>query len=277
MNQTQIALFGLGLVLLGMASGLAALLWRNRRLRFGQVKLMTEIERLMDSERVLGKSLSLMAHHISAPLNYARSISGLLEQRWDGFEDSERRSTASLLSNQLVELSEQFAEVLAWARKKQLGQSTLEEIGLSEFARIELGRLAGAAAHKEVKMELQIHDSSTVVFDRQAASLVLQNLLSNALKFSVGGQKITLEAGMGNPGFARFMVRDEAGGIGRTELDRLFSSKNHLAKEGTARESGSGIGLLLSQDLLLGLGTSLVARSAVEQGSEFSFEIPIER
>ena len=277
MSEMSWVLLGLALALIAAVWGLVVLLWRNHRLRVGQLKLSLEIDRLIDAERVLGKSLSLMAHHVSAPLNYARSISSLLVERWEVFEEAERLSTARLLSAQMLELSEQFAGVLAWAREKQLGQSTLEQIELAEFARIELGRLAAAAAHKGVVMKLEIKSTGLVEFDRQASSLVLQNLLSNALKFSEKGQVITLEAGLSSRGFVRFSVLDEAGGIGRKELDRLFSSENHLSKEGTARETGSGIGLLLCQDLLLGMGTSLGARSSLDKGSEFSFEVPSAR
>jgi|GEM_PF-1803178 len=259
-----------------LAAGLLWLLWRNHRIRKGQIKLANEIESLMEAELVLGKSLALLAHHISAPFHYARSISGLLCERWDELEAAERKSTVHLLRDHLNELTDQFDRVLAWARTKTAGESTLEPVSIAQFAETELGRLRPAATHKGVRLELALFRDDSGVFDAQAVSLIVQNLMSNALKYSDSGQTIRLEVS-GKPGQSiRFVVRDEAGGIGPEELGHLFSARNHLSKEGTAREKGSGIGLLLTQEVLLGLRSSLVAQSTPQSGSEFSFVVPIE-
>ncbi|MBI1316183.1 hypothetical protein GC167_04905 [bacterium] len=264
--------FGMSVLL----AGLLWLLWRNHRIRKGQIKLANEIESLMEAELVLGKSLALLAHHISAPFHYARSISGVLCERWDELDPTERRSTVHLLRDHLDELTDQFDRVLAWARTKTAGQSTLEPVAIGSFSETELGRLRPAATHKGVRLELALFRDDRGIFDSQAVSLVLQNLLSNALKYSTSGQTIFLEVS-GKPGRAiRFVVRDEAGGIGPEELGHLFSGRNHLSKAGTAREKGSGIGLLLTQEVLLGLKSSLVAQSTPQSGSEFSFTVPIE-
>ncbi|MEY4863494.1 MAG: hypothetical protein RLZ51_1589, partial [Pseudomonadota bacterium] len=102
---------------------------------------------------------------------------------------------------------------------------------------------------------------------------VLLNLVSNAIKFTPRGQ-VQLKASR-TPEGLHFDVIDTGIGMSAEELSRLFRNFSQADASTKRRFGGTGLGLVISQALVQGMGGRIEARSEPGQGSWFSFELPL--
>jgi signal transduction histidine kinase len=104
---------------------------------------------------------------------------------------------------------------------------------------------------------------------------VLYNLLSNAVRYSPPGSEVTVEARR-EGSWARVSVRDQGPGIPEEFQERIFEEFVRLPVEGEAiLPPGTGLGLAVSQRLIKAMGGTLTVASAVGEGSEFTFLLPL--
>jgi len=111
-------------------------------------------------------------------------------------------------------------------------------------------------------------------FDRGKVEQVLNNLISNALKFSSPGTAVTVQAARAN-GTVVVSVKDQGPGIPAEELDRLFKPFSKTSVRSTAGEKGTGLGLAISHRIVEGHGGRIWAESEVGKGTTFKFSLPI--
>ena len=111
-------------------------------------------------------------------------------------------------------------------------------------------------------------------FDRGKVEQVLNNLISNALKFSQSGTAVTVTASRVN-GSAVVSVRDHGQGIPPEELDKLFKPFSKTSVRSTAGERSTGLGLAIAHKIVEGHHGCIWAESEVGKGSTFSFSLPV--
>jgi signal transduction histidine kinase len=111
-------------------------------------------------------------------------------------------------------------------------------------------------------------------FDRDKVEQVLNNLISNALKFSAPGTAVTVQASRMN-GTVVVSVRDQGQGIPAEELDKLFKPFGRTTVRSTAGEKSTGLGLAISRRIVEGHGGRIWAESEPGKGSTFSFALPV--
>jgi two-component system sensor histidine kinase/response regulator len=104
-------------------------------------------------------------------------------------------------------------------------------------------------------------------------TLVLRNLLSNAIKFTPEKGKIVIGLKNESP-YCRVSIADNGIGMDQEALKRI-QENNYYSTHGTAKESGTGLGLMLSKDFLARNGGSLMIESESGKGSVFSFTLPL--
>ena len=111
-------------------------------------------------------------------------------------------------------------------------------------------------------------------FDRGKVEQVLNNLISNALKFSRSGTAVTVTAARVN-GSAVVSVRDNGQGIPAEELGKLFKPFSKTSVRSTDGEKSTGLGLAISRKIVEGHRGRIWAESEVGKGSTFSFSLPV--
>jgi signal transduction histidine kinase len=103
--------------------------------------------------------------------------------------------------------------------------------------------------------------------------LILRNLISNAIKFTPNKGKIIIRL-ENESSFCRVSVIDNGIGMDHEALARI-QENNYYSTNGTAKESGTGLGLMLSRDFVSKSGGSLLIESEPGKGSVFSFTLPL--
>src|SRR5215467_8340747 len=149
-------------------------------------------------------------------------------------------------------------------------QLSLQPSDLAEIADAAAGSLAGRFEEASITLERRL-TPVTVLTDAQRMHQVVTNLLSNALKFTPPGGRVTLEAGPAGRQ-ARLSVADTGTGIPSDELPRIFD--RFWRGRQAAGVAGSGIGLAVVAELVRAHGGTVTATSTLGQGTRLIVTLP---
>lgn len=225
------------------------------------------------ASRAKSEFLSRMSHEIRTPLNAIIGmtdlalIKGKSMERVPEYLGKIQRSARYLLAliNDILDMSR------IESGKLHLEEGVLDLDGLTEDAEVFTRPQADA---KQIQFEVEkAYHSRWLKGDALRLNQILVNLLSNALKFTNTGGKITLsirqEAGDGVK--IRFSVRDTGIGISPENITRIFKAFEQ-AEDSTARRfGGTGLGLAISGNLARMMGGKLEVDTEEGKGSEFYF------
>ncbi|MGE5412400.1 MAG: sensor histidine kinase, partial [Clostridiales bacterium] len=119
----------------------------------------------------------------------------------------------------------------------------------------------------------EVQKNTFAFADKNILETVLRNLLSNAIKFTCEGGKVAVRSkDMGNQ--ISVMVEDSGIGMSKEKLDKIFRIDTVFSTKGTCGETGSGLGMVLSKDLVEKNGGSISVTSILNEGSTFAFTLP---
>lgn len=238
---------------------------------------MTESRRLSHlehSSRQMNEFIAMLAHELRNPLAPIRNAVSILQL--EQAPSTTVRTSRDMIDRQLSHLTRLVDDLLDAGRLTS-GKIRIKP-ELISFNRvvsraIEATRPAMDARSHQFKLDVPAEDL-WVNADETRLAQVLQNLLSNATKFTPVGGVITLSARV-EAGRLHVDVADNGEGISPLALEsifELFSQGDGLA---ASRQSGLGIGLSLARSLVEMHGGSISAKSpGTGQGSVFSFELP---
>jgi signal transduction histidine kinase len=162
---------------------------------------------------------------------------------------------------------------LFWAQSQLNGlQSNSENLYLRPIVDEKIELFGEIARQKAITIINEIDDSISIVADKNHISLVVRNLLANAIKFNKLGGIITIrEKSIGE--YFEISVADSGVGMSTSDLSRLFNAETHFTSPGTHQEKGAGIGLLLTKEFIEKNGGSIWATSELGKGSTFTFTV----
>jgi signal transduction histidine kinase len=161
-------------------------------------------------------------------------------------------------------------ELLAYARLERT-PGRREPVELAQVVHEALENLAGPIA--AASAEVSVGDLPVVMGDANRLVQVVQNLLTNALKFSEGPPRVDVWAEPAGDGEARVSVRDHGIGFEPGKSDLIFRPFHRL--HGADRFEGTGIGLAVCQKIVDQHGGRIWAESAPGEGATFSFTLAL--
>jgi signal transduction histidine kinase len=116
-------------------------------------------------------------------------------------------------------------------------------------------------------------DVPSVWTDQVATAAVLDNLFSNAVKYSPPGKRIWVQVSAERDGVV-CSIRDEGPGLGEEDQAKLFQRGAQLTPKPTGGEPSTGYGLAVAKEFIERLGGTIWCESVLGQGSSFSFRLP---
>jgi two-component system, sensor histidine kinase and response regulator len=130
------------------------------------------------------------------------------------------------------------------------------------------------AAQKQIRcLSGSAVDVPPVWTDRVATAAVLENLFSNAVKYSPPGSRIRVQVSADRDGIV-CSVRDEGPGLSEEDQAKLFQPGARLTPKPTGGEDSTGYGLAVAKELIERLGGTIWCESALGEGACFSFRLP---
>lgn len=255
------------LAIIAFLSGVIAVIWY--RLAKVRKKRNEELQRVNQTKDRL---LSIVSHDVKTPVGAICTVLRQMTNHYDNMSDTDRKASLVMMHTSAEALDDRVKNIMQWVR----GELENSEIRRNPF---NLGRLVddcikmqmAAADAKTLKVVNEVEPSLTVNDDENAVSLVLQNLLSNAVKFSYPGGEIRVKAEE-KGGRVWLVVEDDGMGITEKKLEKIFQFMTSSAK-GTGGETGTGIGLFVSKQLVDKMGGEISIESVKGEGTTLRFSI----
>jgi len=228
------------------------------------------------ANRLKSEFLANMSHELRTPLN---AIIGFSELLHDGQVSPTTPRHHEYLGHILTSahhLLQLINDVLDLA-KVEAGKMHFEPraIDPSKLVREVLTVLQGGAADKRIRIESSLDPTLTVVeLDPARLKQVLYNYVSNAIKFTPEGGRVTVRTRQDGEAWFLLEVEDTGIGIASEDLGRLFVEFQQLDAGPDKRYVGTGLGLAFSKRIVEAQGGEVAVRSTIGQGSTFSARLP---
>lgn len=199
---------------------------------------------------------TVWAHQIKTPIASMR----LTLQN----EDS---AVSRQLSNDLFRVEQYVEMVLTFLRlDSESTDYVIKEYDLDEIVRQSVKKFAGQFISRKLRLDYQPLNT-TVITDEKWLSFVIEQVLSNALKYTPSGSiAITLEPGK------KLCIQDTGIGIAKEDLPRIFE-KGYTGYNGRTDNKASGIGLYLCKRICTKLGHGIKAESKVDMGTTITIDL----
>ncbi len=220
------------------------------------------------------KFLYIMAHDLKSPFNGLLGSSQFLKDHFDTMEEEAVKTFIHNINILAINFKYIIDDLLSWST---LQNGTIPfhpvEFNIQEHISILLPLLKENAKQKDINI---IHDDKNDVIvyaDRTMINSVLQNLLTNAIKFT--NPKGTVAINYEDKG-DKIQVKISDNGIGMDDktLKDLFKIHKHSTTKGTANEKGTGLGLILSKEFIEKHNGELRIDSEKGIGTTFCFTLP---
>lgn len=231
----------------------------------------SKLMRLIDEKN---EFMAIAAHDLKNPLSGIHVFSKKINSNIDKYSKEQISKIAQEMetaSDRMFKLIEKFLDVnMIESGKRQINEDLINA-SLTLNSVIELN--STNACEKNISIVKTIEPELYLKTDEDALSQVLDNLISNALKFTMPGKKIYINAGK-KKSHILFNVRDEGPGITSKDMNRLFTRFSRLSAQPTGNEISTGLGLSIAKKLVLMLGGRIWCESKPPEGASFFIELP---
>ena len=228
------------------------------------------------ASRAKSEFLAVMSHELRTPLNAIGGYAELLEMELRGpLTDAQRRDLARIRASQQHLLGLVSAVLDLGRIERRQVAFDLAPVPLAPFLLGLEALVAPQAAAQRLRIEyVPCDDGLAAVADREKLRQILLNLLSNAIRYTPPGGKVTLEARPDGESEVAIRVRDTGVGIPADQHAKIFEPFVQLDRSLTNVREGVGLGLAISRDLARGMRGDLTVESHVDEGSCFTLTLP---
>lgn len=246
----------------------------------GQLSMIVEKSRLyqqlLELNEIKNRFLGIAAHDLRNPIGvikgYARlMLDGVLGEIGD--QQGEFLQSIDQQCRKMLRLINDFLDVSAIEAGKL--ELRLQPVGLAEFLRETTASNQPLASAKRIELiEDWPANLPQIIMDPNRTEQVLNNLISNAIKFSHSETRVTVSA-ESSDAEAIVSVRDQGQGIPKADQSKLFSEFGRVGVQPTGGEKSTGLGLAIARRMIEAHGGRIWVDSQPGRGSLFSFALPI--
>lgn len=213
------------------------------------------------------------AHNIRTPLSLV--LAPLVDLSKDSHLSEKSRGFLDMAQRNGNKLLKMVTELLDFQKVEQSVELVrLQDVELPMFLRLQVEKFIVAAQEKHIHLSLEACPQHLVHTDVKMMDLILENLLSNAIKYTPEGGKVTLSASIEGK-TAQILVSDTGIGIPKAEIKNIFKSFFRASNAVNSQEMGSGLGLMLTRQLVKKLGGKLTFVSEEGKGTTFHVVLPL--
>jgi len=220
------------------------------------------------------KLFSIIAHDLRSPFNSILGYSELLIENAKSNHDDETAVFSEIINTSANNTLHLLDNLLNWA-KSQTGQISFnpEKINLSDLINEMIEILNPTAKFKNISIKFLPSNEIEVYADNNMLLTILRNLIHNAIKFTELNGEIEIHARQ-EKDLILITVSDNGVGMDQTTMNKLFGSDTSCTSPGTAKEHGSGLGLIICDEFVGKHGGTIGVESESANGSIFHFTIP---
>ena len=238
--------------------------------------LVTMGAKLDAANQAKSNFLSAMSHELRTPLTSVIGYSELLEVAEGKSLDGERMKQVRAISRAGWNLLRLVDAVLDLSRlERQNVRISTSSMDLMSIVASACDRIRPEAARSDVTLRVEPPEAPlpSVVGDAEMLSRILDQVLSNAVKYNVTGGSVTVRFDLGSPDMVGVSIHDTGVGIPPERQDEVFKAFHRLGRENSSI-SGAGIGMTIARRLAEVSGCRLTFESEVDTGTTFLLTIP---
>ena len=216
--------------------------------------------------------LSIVSHDVKTPVSAICQVLRGITDGYDSIADTDKKAHLVMLRSTSEALKDRMENIIQWVKQElENSEVTREEFGLYPLVEECIKTLETSIGVKSLKVvnavptDLKAHDDANVV------SMVLQNLLGNAVKYSYPDGEITITTDRRDD-FVWISVADNGMGIGEKKLEKIFNYMTDSSK-GVGGETGTGIGLFVSKQFIEKIGGEITIESGKGVGTTVRFSV----
>ena len=242
-------------------------------------QILESEKKLKELNETKNKFFSIIAHDLRGPIGTHRNILKLFLDEYGQLDERTRIDLIGSLKESSENLYTMLENLLHWSMS-QSGKITVDKkkVNLNEQCTRMFSQFEKTANFKKVVFNNKLDKEAEVLTDINITKTILQNLISNALKFTKKGGEVCVssEQTEKNEGiFLKITVSDTGIGINLKKLKTLFNLDLTHSTPGTENETGSGLGLILCKEFAKKMNSDIKVKSTLGKGSSFSFELPL--
>jgi len=237
-----------------------------------------ELQKLTEDLKELNASkdkfFSILAHDLRSPFSALLGISDFLNQHIDELDHDEIKDFSNHLNRSLNGVFRLVENLLQWSRV-QSGRIEYEPVQFNLNSLIDeiVELYKPGLTSKQIKLIKKIGKCIDVYADKNMIDTVLRNLISNAVKFTHQKGKIEILVEEQNE-IASISIIDNGMGISEEDQKKLFKIDETISTEGTDKEKGTGLGLVLCKEFIEKNSGKIWVGSKIGYGSKFTFTLP---
>lgn len=220
------------------------------------------------------KFFSIVAHDLKGPFLPLLGNAELLSEMAFGLSQQDVKDMSGSIHRSAKRVFDLLENLLQWSRI-QMGRMEYEPelLDLAKIIQQNINLLQENALHKEIKLQSQVDETIWVYADDNMLHTIIRNLTNNALKFTPSGGEVNILA-CPDGEYVQVSVQDTGVGISSEDVDKLFKIEVHHSTSGTAKERGTGLGLIMCKEMVEMNRGHIWVESQLGQGTMVNFTVP---
>lgn len=250
----------------------ASISLKNEEIEDQNKKLLLRNKELDDLNNEKDSLLSIVAHDLKSPFNRIKGLAELLRLSKLSEEQKQYVEMIKINSKHGTYLINDLLDVNAIEIDK--ADPIASKIDLKTLLEAELSSFMVELTNKEIEVKIECENNQLVLTDKNYLNRILDNLISNAIKFSNLGTEIILRAGRSEDGGFWIAVKDFGQGFSEEDQTKLFKKFKKLSAQPTGGESSNGLGLAIVKTLVDRLNGKITLETEQGKFSEFTLFFP---
>lgn len=247
----------------------------NEQLEQKNIIIESQNEKLEDLNQTKDKFFGIVSHDLRAPLSAVSSFTDfMLSGKLKDLPDEQMNELVAESKSLIDNARKLTDDLITWAQlqmKKEEAHPSL--FTATEAVQNVITVFKEPAAKKQITINHTIDPTLRLFADKNQYLFIIRNLVNNAVKFTPAGGRITI-SGTTNGTTTSIAITDTGTGMSKEVTDSVFRVGKLKSKNGTAGETGTGLGLILVHEFVLLNKGEIKVTSELGKGSTFSVTVP---
>jgi signal transduction histidine kinase len=247
---------------------------RNKEVEVRNKLVEDQKVQLQESAAVQSKIISIIAHDVRGPVTSLKTIIELTNAK--SLTEEETAILLDMLDKQLDGTLDMLTNLVDWGSMLlKKGKLSITSVNVSSVVDKIFKNFSSMAQLKGNQFQNLVADDVAVMADENTLRFILRNIIGNANKFTTNG---AIDVGVlpnKNDNLISIIVSDTGCGMPSEIQQQLFNPTKRHSREGTHKEKGSGLGLILAKEFAEAMHASLEVKSEPGKGTSFSVTLPV--
>ncbi len=256
-------------------AGDIVLLQNITEIRNTEIALKASEKNLIELNAAKDRLFSIIAHDLKNPLGVLLLSAEMVEKHYDRFDKEKITNMVGQIHKGIRHVLNLLQNLLQWA-KTQTGSFKFnpELIGIADIFKEIAPLILIQTERKGIDLSIALPDDIQIMVDGNMMKTVFLNMMTNAVKFTRQGGKISVDY-VCEEGIHKISVSDTGIGMTSEQVEKLYRIDDNVVRTGTDNEQGSGLGFMLSKELVSIHNGSIDVDSEPDKGTSVVIKIPV--